>query len=42
MKPLKYKDDALAVFKDYKVLREKQSSCQLKVLYRYTEGNYMK
>ena len=36
VKPLKYKDDTLAAFKNYKALGEKQSSCQLKV--RYIDG----
>ena len=38
---LKYKDNALAAFKDYKALREKQSGCQLKVLHTDGSGEYM-
>ena len=42
IEPLKYKDDALAAFKDYKALCERQSCCQLKVLYTDGGGEYMK
>ena len=41
IEPLKYKDDALAAFKDYKALRERQSGCQLKVLHTDGGGEYM-
>ena len=37
----KFKDDALAAFKNYKALHEKQSGCQLKVLYTDGGGEYM-
>ena len=36
VEPLKYKDDVLAAFKNYKALREKKSGCQLKVF--HTDG----
>ena len=42
IKPLKYKDDILAVFKNYKTLREKQSDCQLKVLHIDRGGKYVR
>ena len=38
---LKYKDDVLAAFIDYKALRKKQSSCQLKFLHINEERKYM-
>ena len=41
VEPLKYKDDALAAFKNYKALREKQSGCQLKVLHTDGGGVYV-
>ena len=37
---LKFKDDALKAFKDYKTLREKQSGCQLKILHTDGGGEY--
>ncbi len=40
IEPLK-KDDALAAFKNYKALREKQSGCQLKILHADGGGEYM-
>ncbi len=33
IEPLKFKGDALAAFKNYKSLREKQSGCQLKIFH---------
>ena len=39
IEPLKFKDDALAAFKNY--LREKQSGCQLKFLHIDGRGEYM-
>ena len=41
VEPLKFKDDVLAAFKNYKALQKKQSSCQLKVLYTDRGGKYM-
>lgn len=41
VEPLKYKDNALVIFKNYKALREKQSNCQLKILYTDEEEEYM-
>ena len=41
VEPLKYNDDALAVFKNYMILREKQSGCQLKILYIDGGGKYI-
>ena len=41
VEPLKFKDDALAAFKNYKALREKQSGCQLKVFHTDGRGEYM-
>ena len=41
IEPLKFKDGALAAFKNYKALREKQSGCQLKVLHTDGGGEYM-
>ena len=41
VEPLKYKNDALAVFKNYKALCEKQSSYQLKILHTDRGGEYM-
>ena len=38
---LKFKDDALAEFKNYKALREKQSGCQLKIFHIDGGGEYM-
>ena len=38
---LKYKDDVLVTLKDYKVLCEKQSGCQLKVLHTDGGKEYM-
>ncbi len=38
---LKFKDDALADFKNYNALREKQSDCQFKVLHSDGEKEYM-
>lgn len=32
VEPLKFKDDAVAAFRKYKILREKQSESQLEVL----------
>ncbi len=42
IEPLKFKDDALAAMKNYKALREKQSGCQLKILYTDGGGEYMR
>ena len=42
IEPLKYKDDALAAFKDYKGLHERQSGCQLKVLHTDEGKEYMR
>lgn len=41
MKPLKFKDDAFPIFKNYKALHEKQSSYQLKILHSDKRGEYM-
>ena len=41
MEPLKFKDDVLPTFKNYKALREKQSGYQLKVLHTDRGGEYM-
>ncbi len=41
IKPLKFKDDALAAFKNYKALRKNQSGCQLKILYTDGGREYM-
>ena len=41
IEPLKFKDDALATFKNYEALREKQSGCQLKILHTDGGGEYM-
>ena len=41
IQPLKFKDDALADFKNHKALLEKQSDCQFKVLYSDGGGKYM-
>lgn len=37
---LKFKDDALLAFKNYRTLREKQSNCQLKVFHTDGGGEY--
>lgn len=42
IKALKFKDDILATFKNYKVLREKQLSYQLKVFHSYGGREYIK
>ena len=39
---LKYKDNGLAVFKNYKALQKKQSDCQLKVLHIDRGGEYVR
>ncbi len=41
IEPPKFKDNTLAAFKNYKALREKQSGCQLKVLYIDGGREYM-
>ncbi len=41
IEPLKFKDNALAAFKNYKGLREKQSACQLKIIHTDRGGEYM-
>lgn len=41
MEPFKYKDDALAAFKNFKALCKKKSGCQLKVLYINRKSEYM-
>ncbi len=41
IEPLKFKDDALAAFKDYKALREKKSVCQLKIIHTDERGECM-
>ena len=38
---LKFKDDTLAAFKNYKALRKKQSGCQLNDFYTDGRGKYM-
>lgn len=40
--PIEYKNDTLAALKNYKILREKQSACQLKVLHTDGGGEYIK
>lgn len=40
IEPLKFKDDALATFKSYKALQEKQSDFQLKVFHTDGGGEY--
>ncbi len=41
IKPINFKDDAVAAFKNYKALLEKQSGCQLKIFHTNGEGEYM-
>lgn len=42
VEPLKFKDDAIAAFKNYRALHENQSGCQLKILYTDGEVKYIK
>lgn len=42
MEPIKYKDDAIFVFKNYKVLYMKYSGCQLKVFHIDGGAQYMR
>ncbi len=41
IEPLKFKDDVLAAFKNYKALLAKQSGCQLKIIHSDRGGEYM-
>ena len=41
MEPLKFKDDVLVVFKNYKALCKKQSECQLKILHTDRKKEYI-
>ena len=42
IEPLKFKHDPLAAFKNYKALHEKQSGCQLKILHKDGEEEYVR
>ena len=41
IEPLKFRDDALVAFRNYKALREKQSGCQLKIFHTDGGGEYL-